>query len=93
MFLFLAGVVEDVENFEQWFSKLPYWRGDGRNHLIVHLSMSTANQNLLVGANTGRAMLAQSTFLQQQYRPGFDLILPSQLFTATSKMTMKFPLF
>lgn len=80
-------VVVDVEEFEQWLSKLPYWRGDGRNHVIVHLSKSTANQNLLVGANTGRAMLAQSSFLQQQYRAGFDVVLPSQLFTyATPKV-------
>lgn len=61
---------------------LPYWGGDGRNHVLLNL----ARRELAVGSgdafkdtSTGRAMIAQSTFTQLQFRPGFDIILPPAL--------------
>ena len=60
-------------------AKLPYWRGDGRNHLLVNLARSPANQDVFFGVSTGRAMIGQSTFLQEQFRTNYDLVLPPSL--------------
>ncbi|XP_042156465.1 exostosin-like 3 [Oncorhynchus tshawytscha] len=60
---------------EKQLKALPYWRSDGHNHLLVHLSRKSMTQNFLYNVSTGRAAVAQSTFLQQQYREGFDLVV------------------
>ncbi|KAJ3606875.1 hypothetical protein NHX12_026393 [Muraenolepis orangiensis] len=54
---------------------LPYWRADGRNHLLLHFSRKSMTQNFLYNVSTGRAAVAQTTFLEQQYREGFDLVV------------------
>ncbi|XP_070503866.1 exostosin-3 [Chironomus tepperi] len=59
--------------------RLKYWGGDGRNHVLLNLArrdLSTGSRNIFANANTGRAMLVQSTFNDFQYRHGFDLIVP-----------------
>ncbi|CAG5101669.1 Similar to botv: Exostosin-3 (Drosophila melanogaster) [Cotesia congregata] len=58
---------------------LPYWGGDGRNHILLNLSrrdLSINSSNMLDNSDTGRAIIVQSTFLRNQYRPGFDIIVP-----------------
>uniref|UniRef100_A0A8C7RZC9 Exostosin-like glycosyltransferase 3 n=1 Tax=Oncorhynchus mykiss TaxID=8022 RepID=A0A8C7RZC9_ONCMY len=60
---------------EKQLKALPYWRSDGHNHLLVHLSRKSMTQNFLYNVSTGRAAVAQSTFLEQQYREGFDLVV------------------
>lgn len=58
---------------------LPYWGGDGRNHILLNLSrrdLSINSSNMLDNSDTGRAIIVQSTFLRSQYRPGFDIIVP-----------------
>lgn len=58
---------------------LPYWGGDGRNHVLLNF----ARRDLIIGAddvfgseNTGRAILAQSSYTLESYRSGFDVIIP-----------------
>lgn len=61
---------------------LPYWGGDGRNHVLLNLArreLSVGSGDAFRGASTGRAMIAQSTFTLDQFRPGFDLITPPAL--------------
>ncbi|CAG4922944.1 unnamed protein product [Colias eurytheme] len=56
---------------------LPYWGGDGRNHVLLNLArreLSVGSGDAFQGASTGRAMIAQSTFTLQQFRPGFDIV-------------------
>ncbi|NWI15962.1 EXTL3 protein, partial [Crypturellus soui] len=60
---------------EQQLHSLPYWRTDGHNHLIINLSRKSETQNFLYNISTGRAMVAQSTFYDVQYRPGFDIVV------------------
>jgi len=60
-----------------WLRSLAYWRGDGRNHMIVYLSKRSTAQNPLLGVDTGRAVLAQSNFVHNQYRAGFDVVIPA----------------
>eukprot|EP00064_Thunnus_orientalis_P015297 superscaffoldBa00002807_g15347 len=60
---------------EKQLKALPYWRSDGHNHALVHLSRKSMTQNFLYNVSTGRAAVAQSTFLEQQYREGFDLVV------------------
>ncbi|KAG7268717.1 hypothetical protein CRUP_022844 [Coryphaenoides rupestris] len=60
---------------EQQLRALPYWRADGRNHLLLHLTRKSMTQNFLYNVSTARAAIAATTFLEQQYREGFDLVV------------------
>lgn len=71
-----AHMQDSIKNF----SSLPYWGGDGRNHVILYLSRRyTGLGNSLYNVDTGRAIVAQSTFYANQFRNGFDLIVPPLL--------------
>ena len=59
--------------------RLPYWNGDGRNHLILNVARSASNFDMLHNVNTGRAMIAQSSFVETSFRTKFDVILPPSL--------------
>ncbi|XP_044730794.1 exostosin-3 [Chrysoperla carnea] len=59
--------------------KLPYWGGDGRNHVLINLArrdLSIGSGDAFHNFDVGRSILVQSTFIDSQYRPGFDLIVP-----------------
>lgn len=61
---------------------LPFWGGDGRNHLLINLSrrdLSAGAGNAFAGQDTGRAMLVQSGYGATQFRPDFDLVVPPVL--------------
>lgn len=58
--------------------RLPYWGGDGRNHILLNLArrdLTSASGDMFSDIDTGRAILVQSTFSYDLYRPGFDLII------------------
>ena len=57
--------------------KLPYWGGDGRNHIIFNIATSTEDSFIVRTSSYGRAMIAQSVF--HSYRPHFDLLVPPLL--------------
>lgn len=62
--------------------KLPYWGGDGRNHILINLArrdLSAGSGDAFRNQNTDRAMLVQSAFSESQYRNGFDAIVPPAL--------------
>uniref|UniRef100_A0A914WDL6 glucuronosyl-galactosyl-proteoglycan 4-alpha-N-acetylglucosaminyltransferase n=1 Tax=Plectus sambesii TaxID=2011161 RepID=A0A914WDL6_9BILA len=48
---------------------LEFWRGDGRNHLILDLSRGG-----LAAHARGRAMLLSDNFSARTYQPGFDVV-------------------
>lgn len=59
--------------------KLAYWGGDGRNHVLVNLArrdLSAGSGNAFRGQDTGRAMIVQSAFDEEQFRYGFDVVVP-----------------
>lgn len=61
---------------------LPFWGGDGRNHVLINLSrrdLSAGSANAFQGEDTGRAMLVQSSFGERQFRSGFDVVVPPVL--------------
>ncbi|OCT81434.1 hypothetical protein XELAEV_18028254mg [Xenopus laevis] len=68
-------VMPKPTELEEQLHSLPYWRTDGHNHLIINLSRKSETQNYLYNVSTGRAMIAQSTFYDSQYRPGFDIVV------------------
>ncbi|KAM4903068.1 exostosin-like 3 isoform 1-T2 [Sylvia borin] len=68
-------VMPKPTELEQQLHSLPYWRTDGHNHLIINLSRKSETQNFVYNISTGRAMIAQSTFYDAQYRPGFDIVV------------------
>ena len=51
----------------------------GRNHILLYLSRSNLAATPLFPELTGRAIIAQSSFLKQYLRPGFDIIVPPVL--------------
>lgn len=60
-------------------SKLPYWGGDGRNHVLINLArrdLSAGSGNAFRGMDTGRAIIVQSSFGSGQFRQGFDIVVP-----------------
>lgn len=62
--------------------QLPFWGGDGRNHVLINLSrrdLSSGSANAFQGEDTGRAMVVQSSFGERQFRTGFDLVVPPVL--------------
>lgn len=59
--------------------KLPYWGGDGRNHILINLArrdLSAGSGNAFRNQDTGRAITIQSSFEEHQYRSGFDVVVP-----------------
>ncbi|CAH2068640.1 unnamed protein product, partial [Iphiclides podalirius] len=67
---------------ETAIKNLPFWGGDGRNHVLLNLArreLSVGSGDAFFGASTGRAMIAQSTFKLHQFRPEFDLVTPPAL--------------
>lgn len=70
-----SSAVPSPSELEKQLKALPYWRADGHNHVLVHLTRRSMTQNFLYNVSTGRAAVAQSTFLEQQYREGFDLVV------------------
>lgn len=59
--------------------KLPFWGGDGRNHVLLNLArrdLSIGSGDVFRNVDTGRAMLVQSTFGADQFRRGFDIVVP-----------------
>lgn len=82
LYLVLVGELQESSSpppppseLEKQLKALPYWRSDGHNHVLVHFSRMSMTQNFLYNVSTGRAAVAQSTFLEQQYREGFDLVV------------------
>jgi hypothetical protein len=71
---------------EELLHKLPYWGGDGRNHVLLNFARSssvhdsrdttTGGRDIFFGSDTGRAMLVQSTFKRSTFRAGFDIVTP-----------------
>ena len=82
LYVVLVGEVEGTWNasaLQDHLHNLPYWRGDGRNHILVNAARTPSSKDVFDNINTGRAILAQSAFTSMQFRPGFDLILPPLL--------------
>lgn len=71
-----------VENFLQ---ELPHWNGDGRNHILLSLAETSGSTDAFYGINTGRALIAQSTFLDTKFRENFDILIPPNLGPGTSQ--------
>ena len=74
----------DSMQLTSYLHSLPYWHGDGRNHLILHFSRRLNSRSLhnepLEGVDIGRAMVARSVYSALfSYRAGFDVIVPPSL--------------
>lgn len=69
----------DKVNLEESLHSLPHWNGDGRNHVLLNLGRTFYSNNIFEGINTGRALIVQSHFSSQLYRPGFDIVSPPLL--------------
>ncbi|XP_060518038.1 exostosin-3 isoform X1 [Cylas formicarius] len=62
--------------------RLPYWGGDGRNHILLNLArrdLSANSGDIFSVVDTGRAIVVQSTFTRRRFRADFDLIVPPVL--------------
>ena len=52
------------------YESLPYWRGDGHNHVIINTGLKRTD------ILSNRAMLVQSEFIDSNFNRGFDVYLP-----------------
>ncbi|KAF2347058.1 Exostosin-like [Trinorchestia longiramus] len=64
----------DKQLLESNLHSLPYWNGDGRNHVLLNLARSLYADDVLRGVNSGRAMVVQSHVRRDHHRPGFDVV-------------------
>ncbi|XP_033726991.1 exostosin-like 3 [Pecten maximus] len=69
----------DFKSVESALHNLPYWHGDGRNHVIINMLRQPGSADLFIGVNTGRAIIAQTAFTESSYRAGFDVLIPPSL--------------
>ena len=75
----IEGGLYNTTDLEARLHKLPFWHGDGRNHLLLTLARDYRTRDVLDGVNIGRAMIAQPAFTQTQLRCGFDIVMPPSL--------------
>ena len=85
LYVLLIGSLEQIEagkrtsELESKLRSLPYWSGNGRNHLLLYIRSTTrfSTSSLSLEIDTGLALIAQSTFsIKSTYRHGFDVVLP-----------------
>jgi alpha-1,4-N-acetylglucosaminyltransferase EXTL3 len=70
----------NASEFERHLNQLPYWYGSGLNHLLLNLvRQPSASASQVRNVNTGAAMVAQSFFVKNYFRPSFDVVLPAVL--------------
>jgi hypothetical protein len=86
------GVRTSPEYLEQKLRNLPFWHGDGRNHVILNLSNRYDGTDIFEHVNTGRALVAQSVFSNSRYRGKFDLVVPPLLGIAHGTVWEELPL-
>lgn len=68
------------DKLEKSINKLPYWHGDGRNHILINLMRDENDDIDIFGeVNTGRAILVKSSFVKTIFRSGFDIVIPPSL--------------
>lgn len=83
IFVVLIGEVNnliiDPSYIEAKLKELPYWHGDGRNHVLLNLARTARVRDILRFVNTGRAAIVQTEFTHKYYRHGFDLVVPPLL--------------
>ncbi|KAB7507082.1 Exostosin-3 [Armadillidium nasatum] len=83
--VFIALVGETVGNtfdkqlLESNLHSLPYWNGDGRNHILLNLARNFYSKDIFDTVNTGRALIVQAHFFMFQYRSKFDILAPPLL--------------
>ncbi|KAF4528808.1 hypothetical protein B566_EDAN017311 [Ephemera danica] len=75
LFIVLVGDVSK-EELQRTLPQLPYWRGDGRNHVLLHLTRGPYGGPKLNIRNLGRAMIAQTSAVENEFRLGFDILVP-----------------
>ncbi|KAJ8322306.1 hypothetical protein KUTeg_000777 [Tegillarca granosa] len=68
--------MNDPKSLEKTLSELPFWHGDGRNHILLNVGRDSNAGDIFSGVNTGRAMIAQSSFIETQFRDSFDIVIP-----------------
>ncbi len=61
---------------EHALHSLPHWNKDGANNIIVHFTRSQSTQDILWRVNTGKAIISQSAYRREHFRPDYDILLP-----------------
>lgn len=65
------------DELKSHLQSLPYWKGDGANHLIIEFSSHRHTASLLDSVPTGRAIVARSWLTpNRQLRPNYDILIP-----------------
>lgn len=90
LYVVLIGELQDASfsraTLEETLRSLPYWHGDGRNHILLNLARTHSNVDIFDGVDTGRAVLVQSSFTSRNFRCGFDIVSPPALGVAKGEV-------
>ncbi|XP_021341980.1 exostosin-like 3, partial [Mizuhopecten yessoensis] len=81
----------DSNSVENALHNLPYWHGDGRNHVIMNILRQPGHADMFTGVNTGRAIIAQTAFTETSFRSGFDVLIPPSLGKASGDVWQDLP--
>ncbi|ELT98834.1 hypothetical protein CAPTEDRAFT_226944 [Capitella teleta] len=87
----VLGGLRNTSSLEQRLKQLSHWNGDGHNHVLLNLARHGGNRDVFSSVNTGRALLVQSTFTEQQFRRGFDVIAPPSVGEAQGDVWLDLP--
>lgn len=79
----------DINNF---LHNLPYWHGDGRNHILINMMRNYKSTDLFANVKTDRAVIVQSTYLDTHFRNKFDIVMPPSLGSADGDVWEELPL-
>lgn len=84
--------VVSTKDMESFLHSLPYWHGDGRNHILINMMRNYKSTDIFANVKTDRAIVVQSTFLDTIFRPKFDIVIPPALGNADGDVWQDLPL-
>ncbi|XP_064597614.1 exostosin-3-like isoform X1 [Liolophura sinensis] len=95
LYVVLIGELQDAlfstATLEETLRSLPYWHGDGRNHVLLNVARTHSNVDIFDDVDTGRAFLVQSTFTSRNFRRGFDIVSSPALGVANGEVWQGLP--
>lgn len=97
IFIVVLGQYEDshtasIKDMNNYLHNLPYWHGDGRNHILINMMRNYKSTDIFANVKTHRAIVVQSAFLDTHFRQKFDIVIPPSLGNADGDVWQELPL-
>lgn len=82
---------QSAEHIQTQLNSLPFWNGDGLNHVVINFARTLTNFDLFHSVNTGRAIIVQSSFVETHFRRKFDIVASPLLGLADGPVWSELP--